>query len=116
MTVLVGGLRVLGANYDGSKLGVFTETPGVLTNDFFVNLLDYDTTWTPTSEDASTFEGTVGGAVKWTGTRVDLVFGSNSELRALAEVYADDDARGHFVSDFVAAWAKVANADRFDLA
>ena len=89
MTVLVGGLRVLGANYDGSKLGVFTETPGVLTNDFFVNLLDYDTTWTPTSEDATTFEGrTADGEVKWTGSRVDLIFGSNSELRAVAEVYA----------------------------
>ena len=116
MTVLVGGLRVLGANYDGSKLGVFTETPGALTNDFFVNLLDYDTTWAPVSEDATTFEGKVGGEVKWTGTRVDLIFGSNSELRAVAEVYADDDAKEHFVSDFVAAWAKVADADRFDLA
>ncbi len=116
MTVLVGGLRVLGANYDGSKLGVFTETPGVLSNDFFVNLLDYDTTWTPTSSDATTFEGrTADGAVRWTGTRVDLVFGSNSELRAVAEVYGGDDAKEQFVSDFVAAWAKVANADRFDL-
>jgi catalase-peroxidase len=114
MTVLVGGLRVLGANYDGSKLGVFTATPGALTNDFFVNLLDYDTTWTPTSEDATTFEGRVDGEVKWTGSRVDLIFGSNSELRAVAEVYADDDAKEKFVSDFVAAWAKVANADRFD--
>src|SRR5580704_3819670 len=115
MTALVGGLRVLGANYDGSKLGVFTETPGVLTNDFFVNLLDYDTTWTPTSEDATTFEGrTAGGEVKWTGSRVDLIFGSNSELRAVAEVYALDDAKEKFVNDFVAAWAKVANADRFD--
>ena len=117
MTVLVGGLRVLGANYDGSKLGVFTETPGVLTNDFFVNLLDYDTTWTPTSEDATTFEGrTADGEVKWTGSRVDLVFGSNSELRAVAEVYAGDDAKEKFVNDFVAAWVKVMNADRFDLA
>jgi catalase-peroxidase len=116
MTVLVGGLRVLGANYDGSKLGVFTETPGALTNDFFVNLLDYDVTWTPVSEDATTFEGRVNGAVKWTGTRVDLIFGSNSELRAVAEVYADDDGCEHFVNDFVAAWAKVADADRFDLA
>jgi catalase-peroxidase len=116
LTVLLGGLRVLGANYDGSKLGAFTETPGVLTNDFFVNLLDYDTTWTPTSEDASTFEGRgTDGAVKWTGSRVDLVFGSNSELRAVAEVYASDDAKEKFVRDFVAAWAKVANADRFDL-
>jgi catalase-peroxidase len=117
MTVLVGGLRVLGANYDGSKLGVFTQTPGVLTNDFFVNLLDYDTTWTPVSEDATTFEGrTADGEVTWTGSRVDLIFGANSELRAVAEVYADDDGREHFVRDFVAAWAKVANADRFDLA
>jgi catalase-peroxidase len=115
MTVLVGGLRVLGANYDGSKLGVFTDTPGALTNDFFANLLDYDTTWTPTSQDASTFEGRVNGAVKWTGSRVDLVFGSNSELRAVAEVYAADDAKEKFVSDFVAAWTKVMNADRFDV-
>jgi catalase-peroxidase len=116
MTVLVGGLRVLDANYDGSKLGVFTQTPGTLTNDFFVNLLDYDTTWTPTSEDATTFEGRIDGEVRWTGSRVDLIFGSNSELRAVAEVYADDDGCEHFVNDFVAAWAKVANADRFDLA
>ena len=115
MTVLVGGLRVLGANYDGSKLGVFTAAPGVLTNDFFVNALDYDTTWTPTSEDATTFEGrTADGEVKWTGSRVDLIFGSNSELRAVAEAYALDDAKEKFVNDFVAAWAKVANADRFD--
>ena len=115
MTVLVGGLRALGANYDGSKLGVFTETPGVLTNDFFVNLLEDSTTWTPTSEDAALFEGRVDGEVKWTASRVDLIFGANSELRALAEVYASDDARERFVNDFVAAWAKVANADRFDL-
>jgi len=117
MTVLVGGLRVLGANYDGSKLGVFTATPGSLTNDFFVNLLDMGTTWQPVAEDANAFEGRdAAGAVKWTGTRVDLVFGSNSELRALAEVYASDDAKEKFVNDFVAAWAKVMNADRFDLA
>ncbi|HEX5298575.1 MAG TPA: catalase/peroxidase HPI [Streptosporangiaceae bacterium] len=117
MTALVGGLRVLGANYDGSKLGVFTDSPGTLTNDFFVNLLDYDTTWTATSEDESTFEGrTADGAVKWTGTRADLVFGSNSELRAVAEVYASDDAKEKFVTDFVAAWVKVMNLDRFDLA
>jgi catalase-peroxidase len=116
MTVLVGGLRVLGANYDGSKLGVFTDRPGVLTNDFFVNLVDYDTTWTPTSEDASTFEGRgADGAVKWTGSRVDLIFGSNSELRALAEVYGSDDAKEMFVRDFVTAWTKVMNADRFDI-
>jgi catalase-peroxidase len=114
-TVLVGGLRVLGANYDGSKLGVFTETPGVLTNDFFVNLLDYDTTWTPTSGDATAFEGrTADGELKWTGSRADLVFGSNSELRAVAEVYALDDAKEKFVGDFVTTWVKVMNADRFD--
>jgi catalase-peroxidase len=116
MTVLLGGLRVLGANYDGSKLGVFTDRPGVLTSDFFVNLLDMDTTWQPTSEDANTFEGRdAAGEVKWTGSRVDLVFGSNSELRALAEVYASDDATEKFVADFVAAWVKVMNADRYDL-
>ena len=118
MTVLVGGLRVLGANYDGSKLGVFTDTPGSLTNDFFVNLLDMGTTWEATSEDANAFEGrdAATGAVKWTGSRADLVFGANSELRALAEVYASDDAKEKFVTDFVAAWNKVMNADRFDLA
>ena len=117
MTVLVGGLRVLGANYDGSKLGVLTATPGSLTNDFFVNLLDLGTTWHATSQDANTFEGrdAATGEVKWTGSRADLVFGSNSELRALAEVYASDDAKGKFVTDFVAAWAKVMNLDRFDL-
>jgi catalase-peroxidase len=117
MTVLVGGLRVLGANYDKSKRGVFTATPGSLTNDFFVNLLDMGTTWQPTSEDANTFEGrdAATGEVKWTGSRVDLVFGSNSELRALAEVYAGDDAKQKFVRDFVAAWVKVMNLDRFDL-
>jgi catalase-peroxidase len=116
MTVLVGGLRVLGANSGGSSAGVLTETPGSLTNDFFVNLLDLSTTWTATSDDAGKFEGRNGTAeVKWTGTRVDLVFGSNSELRALAEVYASDDAREKFVRDFVAAWDKVMNLDRFDL-
>ncbi|MFI8850367.1 catalase/peroxidase HPI [Streptomyces sp. NPDC053499] len=118
MTVLVGGLRVLGANYDKSKHGVLTETPGRLTNDFFVNLLDLGTTWKATAEDASAFEGrdAATGEIKWTGTRADLVFGSNSELRALAEVYASDDAKGKFVSDFVAAWDKVMNLDRFDVA
>ncbi|HLH57928.1 MAG TPA: peroxidase family protein, partial [Streptosporangiaceae bacterium] len=117
MTVLVGGLRALGANHDGSKLGVFTSTPGTLTNEFFTNLLDMGTTWQPTSEDATTFEGRdATGKVKWTGSRVDLVFGSNSELRALAEVYASDDAKEKFVTDFVAAWTKVMNLDRFDLA
>jgi catalase-peroxidase len=118
MTVLVGGLRVLGANYDGSKLGALTATPGSLTNDFFVNLLDMGTTWQPTSEAADAFEGRDRGTgeLKWTGSRVDLVFGSNSELRALAEVYASDDAKEKFVTDFVAAWVKVMNLDRFDLA
>jgi catalase-peroxidase len=118
MTVLVGGLRVLGANSQQSPLGVLTATPGSLTNDFFVNLLDLGTTWHATSEDASTFEARddATGEVKWTGSRADLVFGSNSELRALAEVYASDDAKEKFVNDFVAAWDKVMNLDRFDLA
>jgi catalase-peroxidase len=117
MTVLVGGLRVLGANYQQSSLGVFTDTPGALTNDFFVNLLDLGTTWKPTSADAETFEGSDGtGAAKWTGSRADLVFGSNSELRAVAEVYASDDAKDKFVRDFVAAWVKVMELDRFDRA
>jgi catalase-peroxidase len=117
MAVLVGGLRMLGANYDKSKLGVFTATPGSLTNDFFVNLLDMGTTWQPASEDANTFEGRDAdtGEVRWTGSRVDLVFGSNSELRAVAEVYGSDDAKDKFVNDFVAAWVKVMNLDRFDL-
>jgi catalase-peroxidase len=118
MTVLVGGLRVLGANYDGSKHGVLTATPGSLTNDFFVNLLDMGTHWHPVAADANAFEGRDRdtGAIRWTGTRADLVFGSNSELRALAEVYASDDAKEKFVRDFVAAWVKVMNLDRFDLA
>ena len=118
MTVLVGGMRVLGANARPSELGVFTKRPGTLTNDFFVNLLDMDTEWRPTSDAAETFEGRGRGtgAVKWTGSRVDLVFGSNSELRALAEVYACDDAQEKFVRDFVAAWDKVMSLDRFDLA
>jgi catalase-peroxidase len=118
MTVLVGGLRVLGANHQQSQLGVLTTTPGSLTNDFFVNLLDLGTTWKSTSEDQTTFEGrdAATGEVKWTGTRADLVFGSNSELRALAEVYASDDAKEKFVNDFVAAWDKVMNLDRFDIA
>ncbi|GLZ37058.1 catalase/peroxidase HPI [Actinokineospora sp. NBRC 105648] len=115
-TVLVGGLRVLGANSPQSTLGVLTSTPGALTNDFFVNLLDLGTTWKPTAADAETFEGTdATGAVKWTGSRVDLIFGSNSELRAVAEVYAADDAREKFVRDFVAAWVKVMELDRYDL-
>ena len=118
MTVLVGGLRVLDANAGQSELGVFTKRPGTLTNDFFVNLLDMGTEWKPTSDAAETFEGRDRGTgeVKWTGSRVDLVFGSNSELRAIAEVYACDDAQEKFVRDFVAAWDKVMNLDRFDLA
>ncbi|MER6584006.1 peroxidase family protein, partial [Nonomuraea sp. NPDC001023] len=117
MTVLVGGLRVLGANHRQSTLGVLTTTPGRLTNDFFVNLLDLGTTWHST-EDANVFEGrdAATGEVRWTGTRADLVFGANSELRAVAEVYASDDAKEKFVRDFVAAWDKVMNLDRFDLA
>jgi catalase-peroxidase len=116
-TVLVGGLRVLGANHQQSQLGVLTETPGALTNDFFVNLLDLGTTWKATSEDQTVFEGrdAATGELKWAGSRADLVFGSNSELRALAEVYASDDAKEKFVKDFVAAWDKVMNLDRFDL-
>ncbi|HEV7652766.1 MAG TPA: catalase/peroxidase HPI [Actinophytocola sp.] len=118
MTALVGGLRVLGANHGQSSVGVLTATPESLTNDFFVNLLDMDTEWTATAEDSETFEGRdrTTGAVRWTGSRVDLVFGSNSELRAVAEVYASDDAREKFVRDFVAAWTKVMNLDRFDVA
>ncbi|MFI2187885.1 catalase/peroxidase HPI [Streptomyces sioyaensis] len=116
LTVLVGGLRVLGASHAQAKHGVLTDKPGTLTNDFFVNLLDLDTTWKSTSEAQDEFEGRdATGAVKWTGTRADLVFGSNSELRALAEVYASDDAKEKFVNDFVAAWDKVMNLDRFDL-
>lgn len=118
MTALIGGLRVLDTNVGQAQHGVFTQRPGTLTNDFFVNLLDMDTEWKPTSEAADLFEGRdrKTGAVKWIGTRVDLVFGSNSQLRALAEVYAQDDSQHAFVADFVAAWAKVMNADRFDLA
>ncbi|MFJ5969381.1 catalase/peroxidase HPI [Streptomyces sp. NPDC093060] len=117
MTVLVGGLRVLGANHQQTSHGVLTDAPGKLTNDFFVNLLDLGTTWKSTSEDQTTFEGRddATGEVKWTGTRADLVFGSNSELRAIAEVYAADDAKEKFAKDFVAAFGKVMNLDRFDL-
>ncbi len=117
MTALLGGMRVLGANAGGSAHGVFTDRPGTLSNDFFVNLLDLETEWKPTSEAEDTFEGRVRGTgdVKWTGTRVDLVFGSNSELRALAEVYGAGDAEQRFVDDFVAAWSKVMDLDRFDL-
>ena len=118
MTVLVGGLRVLGANHGGSPHGVLTKQPGKLTNDFFVNLLDMGTAWAPTDETAEEFQGRdrATGTVKWTATRVDLVFGSNSELRALSELYAQDDSKAKFVNDFVAAWTKVMNLDRFDLA
>jgi len=118
MTVLVGGMRVLNTNFDNSKHGVFTKRPEVLTNDFFVNLLDMNTTWMPTSETRETFDGRdrKTGNLKWTGTRADLVFGSNSELRALVEVYGSADAQEKFVKDFVAAWKKVMNLDRFDLA
>jgi catalase-peroxidase len=118
MTVLVGGMRVLKTNFAGSKHGVFTKRPEALTNDFFVSLLDMGTEWKPTSEAADEFEGRdrKTGKVKWTGTRVDLVFGSNSLLRALAEVYGCSDGEKKFVQDFVAAWNKVMNLDRFDLA
>jgi catalase-peroxidase len=118
MTVLVGGLRVLGANHGGSPHGVLTARPGQLTNDFFVNLLDMGTEWTPTDETAEAFEGRdrASGTVKWTGTRVDLVFGSNSQLRALAEVYGQSDNAGKFARDFAMAFAKVMELDRFDLA
>ncbi|WP_192036270.1 catalase/peroxidase HPI [Halomonas sp. YLGW01] len=118
MTVLIGGLRVLGTNHGDTSHGVFTDKPGTLTNDFFVNLVDLETEWTPTAADEDVYEGRdrKTGQVKWTGTRVDLIFGSNSQLRALAEAYAQDDAQQKFVKDFVAAWTKVMNADRFDLA
>ena len=111
MTVLVGGMRVLKTNFGGTQHGVFTKRPEALTNDFFVNLLDMGTEWKPVSKDADVFEGRdrKTGAVKWTGTRVDLVFGSNSKLRALAEVYGSADAQKKFVHDFVAAWDKVMN-------
>ena len=118
MTVLVGGMRVMGANYDHSHHGVFTKTPGALTNDFFANLIDFSTTWKASESNKNMFEGRdrATGELKWTGTRVDLIFGSNSELRAIAEVYACEDASDKFVHDFVAAWNKVMNLDRFDLA
>jgi catalase-peroxidase len=116
MTVLVGGMRVLGTNVGGAKHGVFTSKPETLTNDFFVNLLDMRTQWTPATDARDVYEGRdrKTGRVEWAGTRVDLVFGSNSQLRALAEVYAGADAKQKFVSDFVAAWVKVMNLDRFD--
>ncbi len=118
MTVLVGGLRVMKTNFGGTKHGVFTKRPESLTNDFFVNLLDMNTTWKAISEDKELFEGynIETGKLKWTATRIDLIFGSNSELRALAEVYGSNDAQEKFVKDFIAAWDKVMNLDRFDLA
>jgi catalase-peroxidase len=118
MTVLVGGMRVLGANHGQPQHGVFTNRPETLTNDFFMNLLDMGTEWTGASEAKDVFEGhdRESGDLKWTGTRVDLVFGSNTQLRAVAEVYACEDSQEAFVRDFVAAWNKVMNADRFDLA
>lgn len=117
MSALIGGMRVLNTNYDGSQKGVLTSSPGVLSNDFFVNLLDMSNTWSATSDDQSVFEGRdrKTGSIKWTGTRADLIFGSNTELRAIAEVYACNDGKAKFMSDFVAAWNKVMNADRFDL-
>jgi catalase-peroxidase len=117
MTVLVGGLRVLGANHGGSRHGVFTTRPEVLSPDFFVQLLDMATEWKPMAGSHELFEGRdrTTGDIRWTATRVDLVFGANSQLRALAEVYAADDAREQFVHDFVAAWTKVMELDRFDL-
>ena len=117
MTVLVGGLRVLNTNFGQTRHGVFTKRPEALTNDFFVNLLDMGTQWKAASDARDVFEGhdRVTGDIKWTGTRVDLVFGSNSQLRALAEVYGSSDAQEKFVHDFVAAWSKVMNLDRFDL-
>jgi catalase-peroxidase len=118
MTVLVGGMRVLNTNFSGSPHGVFTKRPETLTNDFFVNLLDMGTEWKPVSKDTDVFEGRdrKTGNVKWTGTRVDLIFGSNAQLRALAEVYGSADGQKKFVQDFVAAWTKVMNLDRFDMA
>ena len=118
MTVLVGGMRALNANFGQSKHGVFTNRPETLTNDFFVNLLDMNTKWQASSTSEGVFEGRdrATGEIKWTGTRVDLLFGSNSQLRAIAEVYACDDSKEAFVKDFVAAWSKVMNLDRYDLA
>ena len=117
MTALIGGLRVLNTNYDHSSHGVFTKKPGTLTNDFFVNLLDMNTTWKEISDDEELFEGKDRKTqkVKWTGTRADLIFGSNSQLRAFSEVYACEDSKEKFVKDFIAAWTKVMNLDRFDL-
>jgi len=118
LTVLIGGMRALNANYDGSPYGILTKRPGQLTNDFFVNLLDMSTAWKAADESRELFQGhdRKTGAFKWHATRADLVFGSHSELRALAEVYASDDAKEKFVNDFVAAWARVMDLDRFELA
>lgn len=118
MTVLIGGMRVLNANFGQSQHGVFTKRPETLTNDFFVNLLDMSTVWKPTSEDSDVFEGRdrASGELKWTGTRIDLIFGSNSRLRALAEVYGCEDSQEKFLHDFIAVWNKVMELDRFDLA
>ena len=117
MTVLLGGMRVLNTNFDNSQNGVFTKTPGKLTNDFFVNLLDMNTTWKEISDKENLFQGSdrKTGKVKWQGTRTDLIIGSNSQLRAFAEVYASEDSKDKFLNDFVSAWTKVMNADRFDL-
>ena len=118
LTVLIGGLRVLNTNYGGTKFGVFTKKPEALTNDFFINLLDMRTVWKATSDANDTFEGRdrKTGEVRWTATRADLIFGSNAQLRALSEVYGSSDAHKKFVQDFVAAWTKVMNLDRYDLA
>ena len=117
MTVLVAGMRMLDANYDGSKHGVFTTKPGTLSNDFFVQLLDMDVEWKKSAQNGQIYEGRdrKTGAVKWTGTAVDLVFGANSQLRAISEVYASDDAKEKFVKDFAATWTRVMSLDRFDL-
>ena len=117
MTVLVAGMRALGTNYDASKYGVFTDTVGTLSNDFLVNILDFSTTWKATSNDDTLFEGSdrKTGVIKFRGTRTDLIFGSNTELRAIAEVYAADDAKERFVNDFVIAWTKVMHLDLFDI-
>lgn len=117
LTVLIGGMRALNTNFNGSQHGIFTQRPGILTNDFFINLLDMNTQWKAVSGDKELYEGTDRrtGEKRWTATRADLVFGSNSELRAIAEVYASSDAHEKFVNDFVSAWVKVMNLDRFDL-
>ncbi len=117
MTVLIGGMRVLNTNYDNSDYGVFTNKPETLTNDYFVNLLDIDTVWSPISSDGQLFEGRdrTTGQLKWKATRVDLIFGSNSQLRAISEVYASEGSLCKFIKDFVCAWNKVMNADRYDV-